>query len=122
MIPEVLLEYREHESQANWVRQEQRILSVLGAQFAASERSAGRPDSFRQTAPISAQTLIDLGVPPSDIEAALITGSRNAAIDALGAGNGKAARSALKILFGQPGLRWKTRLHGCLLGARSLFN
>jgi hypothetical protein len=120
VLPEVLLDYRDHAGQANWTKLEQRILSVLAAQFAATERRAGGVDPFPQTTPVSRGTLLAAGVSQTAVETALLSGSLNAAKDALAAGHGKATRAALQMLFQQPQLRWKTRLHGCLLGARSL--
>lgn len=119
-LPEVLLDYREHAGQSNWVKLEQRILSVRAAQYAAARRRAGEPDPFTQNSPIGWNALHSAGLPRAAIEAALIEGSLNAAKDALASGHGKAARAALRLLRQQKTLRRKTWLHGWVLGARSL--
>jgi glycosyltransferase involved in cell wall biosynthesis len=120
VVPDVLLDYRDHAGQANWTKLEQRILSVLAAQFAAARRGAGQVDPFAHATVIDRNVLQAAGVAPAEIEAALISGSLNAAKDALAADHGAAVSAALQLLFEQPGLRWKTRLHGWLLGIRGL--
>jgi glycosyltransferase involved in cell wall biosynthesis len=119
VIPEVLLDYREHAGQTNWGYHEQRILAVRAAQFAATARQAGRPDPFEHIERLDQQSLHAAGLSKQAVEAALIEGSRNAAVDAVAAGQGTSARAALQLMYRQPSLRWKTRLHGYLLGARS---
>ncbi len=119
VVPETLLDYREHGGQVSWTRLEQRILSVLAAQHAARARRAGRVDGFDGAAPVDRTTLLAAGITAQEIEAALIEGSLNAAVDAVRYGQRAAARMAVGLLLRQKSLRLKTACHGWVLWMRS---
>jgi hypothetical protein len=56
----------------------------------------------------------------SGIDAVLKSGALGAATAALAAHQGRATRAALRLLWAQPGLRARTRVHAAVLLARSL--
>jgi len=119
-IPEVLLDYREHGGQSAWQEVEHRVLAELGARAAARARRAGLPDPADRAAAIDRAWLRDAGVDDAEIVATLASRALGTAKDALAAGEGRAARAALRLLRAQPGLRPRTRIHAALLFLRSL--
>jgi glycosyltransferase involved in cell wall biosynthesis len=119
-VPEVLLDYREHGGQTAWREIEQRVFAELGARAAARARRAGLPDPADGAAAIDHAWLRDAGVSEAEIVATLTSRALGTAKDALAAGQGRAARAALRLLRAQPGLRPRTRVHAALLFLRSL--
>jgi glycosyltransferase involved in cell wall biosynthesis len=118
-LPEVLIDYREHPGQSAWQALEARILAEIGARAAAAARRAGRPDPAEGAAAIDRAWLRAAGVAEDEVVATLTTRAWGAAQDALAAGDGGAARAALRLLVAQPGLRLRTRLHAAVMRARS---
>lgn len=119
-VPEVLLDYREHGGQTAWREIEHRVFAELGARAAARARRAGRPDPADGAVAIDRAWLRDAGVEEAEIVATLTSRALGTAKDALAAGQGRAARAALRLLRAQPGLRPRTRVHAALLFLRSL--
>ncbi|CAH0286238.1 glycosyltransferase [Roseomonas sp. CECT 9278] len=119
-IPHVLLDYREHAGQAAWREVEHRVLAELGARAAARARRAGRPDPATGASVIDRAWLRAAGVEDAEVVATLMSRALGTAKDALAAGEGAAARAALRLLRAQPGLRVRTRIHAALLFLRSL--
>lgn len=119
-LSEPLLDYREHAGQTAWVGLEHRILAELGAQAASRARRAGLPDPAADAAVIDRPLLRRAGLGEAEITAFTTSRALGAAQHALGAGQGRAARAALRLLWVQPGLKPRTRAHAVLLLARSL--
>lgn len=119
-LPEVLINYREHDGQTAWREIEHRVLAEIGARAAARARRAGRPDPAEGAAAIDRAWLRAAGVEEAEIVATLASRALGTAKDALAAGQGGAARAALRLLRAQPGLRARTRIHAALLFARSV--
>lgn len=119
-VPEVLLDYREHAGQAAWREVEHRVLAELGARAAARARRAGLADPADHAAAIDRAWLRAAGVEDAEIVATLTSRALGTAKDALAAGEGRAARAALRLLRAQPGLRARTRIHAALLWLRSI--
>ena len=119
-LPDVLLDYREHAGQTAWAAIEHRVLAEIGARAAARARRAGRPDPAQDAGVIDRDWLRAAGVADREIVATLTSRALGTAQDALAAGQGRAARAALRLLRAQPGLRARTRIHAALLWGRSL--
>lgn len=118
-LSEPLLRYREHPGQTAWVALEQRILAELGAKIAALARRAGLPDPAEGAETIDRPLLLKMGVQKSDIAEFTIRRAVEAAKHALGAGHADTARAALRLLWAQPNLKLRTRVHSALLLGRS---
>jgi glycosyltransferase involved in cell wall biosynthesis len=118
-LPDALLDYREHPGQSEWAALEQRILSEMGALAAAARRAAGQPDGVDGSRPVDNALLRRLGMDEHAIASGIVARAMGAAIDALHAGRGAAAREAVSLALRQPGLRARTRAHLWLLRARA---
>jgi glycosyltransferase involved in cell wall biosynthesis len=119
-VPDVLLDYREHAGQTAWHAIEHRVLAELGARAAARARRAGLADPADRAAVIDRAWLREAGVTEAEIVGTLTSRALGTVKDALAAGEGRAARAALRLLRAQPGLRARTRVHAALLFLRSL--
>ena len=118
-LGDVLLLYRMHDDQVTWARAEQRIMSELAAVACATRRRSGLDDGVAdQTAAIDRAMLIEMGIPPAEIDRQLRQRTLGTAIDALRYGRYRSARSALALALQQPELPLKMRLRGWLLMAR----
>ena len=118
-VPEVLLDYREHAGQSAWRDLEQRVLSEMGVQAAASCRRAGRPDWGEGEAPIDRARLRRMGLGEGEIAAGIVARALGAAKDARAAGNPAAMRVAARLGLRQPGVRLRTRVHFAALLAQA---
>ncbi|BDG72343.1 glycosyltransferase family 2 protein [Roseomonas fluvialis] len=119
-VPETLIDYREHAGQTAWREIAHRVHAELGARAAARARRAGLPDPADGAEAIGAVWLRAAGVSEAEIVATMTSRALGTAKDALAAGQGPAARAALRLLRAQPGLRPRTRVHAALLWLCSL--
>jgi hypothetical protein len=119
-VAEPLLDYREHGGQTAWAAIAQRIMAERAAQLAACARRAGLPDPAEGVAAIDRAWLRAAGMSEEEIVALLTSRALGTAQDAVAGRQGAAARAALRLLWAQPGLRLRTRVHAAVLLARSL--
>lgn len=118
-VPDVLLDYREHPAQSAWHDLEQRILSEMSAQAAASCRANGKDDGGNDEAPIDRARLRHMGLSAEAIAAGVIARALGAAKDARAAGHWRAMGAAARLGLRQDGLLLRTRLHLALLAAHA---
>lgn len=114
VVPQPLLDYREHPGQISHSALEQQIIAELGAQIAARARRQGRPDPAGAV-PADRAWLVSAGATEAAIRARVIAGALGAAKRAVRMRQPSAAREALRLLCAQDGLRPRTRLHALLL-------
>jgi len=114
-LADVLLDYREHEGQATWSDIEQRILSEMAVQAAASRRAAGQPDGGDAPGACGRARLRALGLNEIEIAAGVVARALGSAKAARAGGNRQATQAAARLGLRQPGLALRTRLHFVLL-------
>ena len=118
-LDQVLLDYREHPGQSTVRGLEQRILSEMGAQAAASRRAAGVADGADSAAPVDRPLLRAMGLTEQAISDGILARALGAATVAMAAGHRAAARTAISLALRQRTLRPRTRAHLWLLRARA---
>ncbi|WP_375460817.1 glycosyltransferase family 2 protein [uncultured Enterovirga sp.] len=111
VLPDHLLDYRQHAAQSSLSDLEQRIMSELGVHAAAARRRENSPDDLDGPAPIDRAALVALGLTPGEIRDGMLARALGAAEDAVVAGHREAAQTAIRVARRQEALAPRTRLH-----------
>ena len=112
-LPEPLLDYREHAGQSTLAGLERRILSELAVHEAAGLRARGEADGMDGPAPAMPSA--------AAVREGMLPRALGAAVDAVAAGHGAAARAAIRLAWRQPGLRVRTQAHLALLWLQAVW-
>jgi glycosyltransferase involved in cell wall biosynthesis len=114
-LPDPLIALRAHPTQTTRVRQEQRILAEIAANWLHHCRLRGAEPAFDAEGTMDRATLAAIGMPREAISAGVIARAMGASIEARRGGDKATARAAARLVLAEAPPRWRTRLHAWLL-------